>query len=117
MVIRHAKPDDLERLAQIEALSYPEQEGASKESIWHRILAFPDCFWILEDNVGNITSFINGLITDCTDLTDEMYDNPQMHDPEGKWQMIFSVVTATEYRHKGCASALLRQMISDSKAR
>ncbi|MBR5668979.1 MAG: GNAT family N-acetyltransferase [Spirochaetales bacterium] len=68
-------------------------------------------------NLRDMKKRKNGLITDCTDLTGEMYDNPQMHDPEGKWQMIFSVVTATEYRHKGCASALLRQMISDSKAR
>ena len=117
MDIRHAKPDDTERLAQIEALSYPEQEGASKESIGRRILAFPDCFWILEDNEGNIVSFINGMITDSTDLADEMYDNPQMHNPNGKWQMLFSVVTTPEHRQKGYASILLRQMISDSRTR
>ena len=55
-------------------------------------------------------------MTDQPDLTDEMYDKPSLHDPKGEWQMIFSVVTAPEARHTGCASELLRRVTADAKA-
>ena len=43
-----------------------------------------------------------------------MYDQPQMHDAEGDWQMIFSVVTDPRYRKQGYTGILLRQVISDA---
>ena len=36
-MIRHVKADDLDRLATIEAASYPKAEAASRESIKKRI--------------------------------------------------------------------------------
>ena len=36
-MIRHVKDDDLDRLATIEAASYPKAEAASRESIKKRI--------------------------------------------------------------------------------
>lgn len=114
-IIRHAMAEDLDRLAAIEAASYPPLEGAPKESIRNRIAYFPECFWILEED-GKILSFINGFATNEKDLTDEMYDHPEEHDPDGKWQMIFSVVTAPEARKKGYASAVMEQLIRDVRA-
>lgn len=115
MAIRHAEMADLDRLAAIEEAGYPAAEGASKESIRGRLSVYPDCFWVLERE-GNICAFVNGFVTDQADLTDEMYDDPKMHDPKGAWQMIFSVVTAPEARHTGAASELLRQVKADAKA-
>ncbi len=115
MKIRHAVKEDLERLAQIEAVSYPEAEGASLESIRGRLGVYPDHFWLLEADDGQIAAFVNGFVTGQADLTDEMYDKPQMHDPQGDWQMIFSVVTSPEYRKRGYAGLLLEQVIADAK--
>ena len=115
MSIRHAVMADLDRLAEIEAAGYPAAEGASKESIRGRLSVYPDYFWVLERD-GRICAFVNGFVTNQADLTDEMYDDPKMHDPEGEWQMIFSVVTAPESQHSGCASELLRQVTADAKA-
>lgn len=115
MKIGHAGPEDLERLSRMEAESYPEAEGASKESIRKRLESYPDHFWILEDDAGEIVSFVNGFATDLPNLTDEMYDSPQMHDPDGDWQMIFSVVTAPEHRGRGYAGMLLTQVLEDAK--
>ena len=115
MSIRHAAMADLDRLAEIEKAGYPAAEGASKESIRGRLSVYPDCFWLLERE-GKICAFVNGFVTDQADLTDEMYDDPEMHDPKGAWQMIFSVVTAPEARHTGAASELLRQVKTDAKA-
>ena len=75
---------------------------------------YPDHFWLLESDNGQITAFVNGFATMEKDLTDEMYDQPQMHDAEGDWQMIFSVVTDPRYRKQGYTGILLRQVISDA---
>lgn len=113
-MIRHGLMDDLDELSNIESVSYPVAEGASKESIRARLDVFSDYFWVLEKD--RIIGFINGLITDVADLTDEMYDNPTMHDPKGEWLMIFSVVVHPDYRHHGYASSLMRRVIEDVKA-
>ena len=115
MLIRHASAADLDVLAAIEAASYPPAEGASRSSIAGRLAVYPDCFWLLEE-AGEIRAFINGFVTDEPDLTDVMYDTPSMHDPAGAWQMIFSVVTAPQHRHEGCASAVMRRVCADAKA-
>lgn len=113
MNIRHADITDLDALADIESVSYPAAEGASKESIKARIGHFPDCFWILENENGEILSFINGMLTDKYDLTDDMYDDPSMHDKNGKRLMIFSVVTHPKHLHCGYASMVMQKVIED----
>ena len=57
------------------------------------------------------------MATDRRDLTDEMYENAALHDPNGRWQMIFGVNTLPEYRRRGYAEALLRQVAIDAKNR
>lgn len=116
MNIRHADLNDLDDLADIESASYPAAEGASRESIKARIEHFPECFWILENDNGEILSFINGMLTDRADLTDDMYDDPSMHDKDGKRLMIFSVVTHPNHLHCGYASKVMRRLIEDMTA-
>ena len=114
-MIRHVKEEDLDRLANIEAASYPKAEAASKESIKKRIESFPECFWILEED-GIIKSFINGMATDIPELTDIMYDDAAMHKKDGEWQMIFSVVTDKPYRGMGLVKLVMNKVIEDSRA-
>ena len=106
MNIRHAKMDDVKELARIEGISYPAAEGASEESIGKRVQAFPEHFWLLEED-GKIRSFINGMVTNVRDLTDVMYDDAGLHDENGAWQMIFSVVTDSDSRGRGCAGRVM----------
>lgn len=114
MNIRHAKMDDVKELARIEGISYPAAEGASEESIGKRVQAFPEHFWLLEED-GKIRSFINGMVTNVRDLTDVMYDDAGLHDENGAWQMIFSVVTDPDSRGRGCAGRVMEQVIADAK--
>ena len=60
--------------------------------------------------------FVDGFVTDESDLTDEMYKNAAMHDENGAWQMIFGVNTLPEYRRQRVAAALLERAIADAKA-
>ena len=38
-----------------------------------------------------LIAFVDGMVTNQEDLTDEMYEKAEMHDEKGEWQMIFGV--------------------------
>ena len=115
MRIRTAAPADLDAVAAIEAECFPPAEAAGRGSLAGRLAAYPDHFWLLEDE-GQVVGFVNGMCTDSPDLADEMYDRPALHDPQGAWQMIFGVDTIPAYRRRGCAAMLLEHVIAEAKA-
>ena len=47
---------------------------------------------------------------------DEMYKNPNLHNENGEWQMIFDIYILAKYRKRGYAEKLLNQVISDVRA-
>lgn len=114
MIIRMATIQDVEAIAAVEAACFPKAEAASKESIRERILVYSNHFWVME--VQNIiVAFVNGMVTEEAILRDEMFDNVELHNEDGQWQMIFSVSTAPEHRRKGYARKLLERAIEDAK--
>jgi predicted N-acetyltransferase YhbS len=115
MTLRHATLADLPQLAEIEKHCFPAAEAASEASISQRLMAFPNHFWLWEED-GKILSFVNGMVTHQPDLTDDLYDDATLHREDGAWQMIFGVDTLPEFRRQGLAGALLRQAIADAKA-
>lgn len=116
MNIRKATMNDLDEIAAVEAVCFPKEEAASKTSIQKRLSVYPDYFWVLEDN-GKIAAYINGMATNEPNLRDEMFDDANLHDDQGAWQMIFSVSTAPEYRRQGYAEKVMNQVITDSKVK
>ena len=114
MEIRKATLDDLKEIAAVEAECFPAAEAASEESLRKRLSAFADHFWLLFDG-DKMVGFVNGMVTDEPDLSDEMYDDASMHNPDGKWQMIFGVDTIPEYRRQGCAGKVLSRVIEDAR--
>ncbi|MBQ8918940.1 MAG: GNAT family N-acetyltransferase [Acidaminococcaceae bacterium] len=114
MLIRTATPDDLDAIAAIEAACFPAAEAASREALAQRLSHYSNHFWLLSED-GQITAFIDGFTTDEPDLTDEMFANAELHDEQGKWQMIFGVNTLPAYRKQGRAGLLLQRVIADAK--
>lgn len=114
MHIRTANINDLDAVTALEAACFPAAEAATKESFRARLEAFEDHFWLLFDG-RELVSMVNGMVTDLPDLADEMYHDAGMHDPKGKWQMIFGVNTLPECRRRGCAELVLNRAISDAK--
>ena len=114
MEIRKATLDDLKEIAAVEAECFPAAEAASEESLRKRLSVFADHFWLLFDG-DKMVGFVNGMVTDEPDLSDEMYDDASMHNPDGKWQMIFGVDTIPEYRRQGCAGKVLSRVIEDAR--
>lgn len=114
LTIRHACPADLDQVAALEAACFPPAEAAGRTSLSARLNAFADRFVLLEKD-GVLISMVNGLVTDQPDLSDDMYDDAGMHDPAGRWQMIFGVDTAPDNRRQGYAGLLLRLMIAECR--
>ncbi|XCP86750.1 GNAT family N-acetyltransferase [Roseburia hominis] len=114
MEIRNATMEDLESITAVEAECFPALEAAKEEDFRGRLEVYPDHFWLLLDG-EKLVGFVNGMVTDLPDLTDEMYENAAMHDENGKWQMIFGVDTIPEYRNQGCARRLLSRAIEDAR--
>ena len=113
IIIRHAVLQDLEMISELEKVCFPESEAASEKDLYNRIQIFPENFWLMEQN-GRIISMINGMTVDIPNLLDEMYQNANMHNENGAWQMLFSVVTHPDFQNKGYAGLLMNQVIYDS---
>ena len=115
MLIRTATIDDLPAIARVEAECFPPAEAATAGEFKDRLEHYANHFWLMFDN-DKLIAFVDGFCTDDPDLTDEMYAKADMHDENGKWQMIFGVNTLPEYRNQGYAGKLIEQAIADAKA-
>lgn len=113
--IRNASLNDLNRVAEIEAICFPPLEAASLESIRKRIEVFKDSFFIAESN-GEIIGFINGCITNSPVIYDKMYHDISEHIPDGCNAAIFGLDVLPEYRCKGIAGKLIKYFIQKSKS-
>ncbi len=114
MLIRNATIEDLDAIAEVEALCFPPQEAATKEELYDRIRIYGNHFYLMFDG-DKLISFVDGFVTDEPDLRDEMYENGSMHNEMGCWQMIFGVNTIPSYRGCGYASTLIKAAIEDAR--
>ena len=129
-LIRTANLDDLNAIAEVEAKCFPAAEAATKEEFRERLSYYKDHFLLMfaasdeyksdiDENTSaanqKLIAFVDGMVTDEPDLTDNMYENASMHNESGSWQMIFGVNTLPEYRKHGCAGQLIERAIADAK--
>ena len=114
MNIRHATKHDISAISEVEAKCFPPSEAASKKAFTERVENYGNHFWLMYEN-DKLIAFVDGFVTDESDLTDEMFADVAMHDENGAWQMIFGVNTLPEYRNNGYASELLRRAVDEAK--
>lgn len=114
MVIRTATMEDLDAVTAVEAECFPPAEAATREEFEGRLRTYGDHFWLMFED-EKLVSFVDGFVTDQKDLTDEMYEKAEMHDENGKWQMIFGVNTIPSCRKKGYAGMLIERAIADAR--
>ena len=114
MNIRTATLNDLDAVTAVEATCFPAAEAASKEEFAERLRYYGNHFWLMLDG-EKLIGFVDGMVTDQPDLTDDLYENAALHSETGAWQMIFGVVTRPEYRKHGLAAQLLNRAIADTR--
>lgn len=115
MQIRMAKMEDLDEIAFVESECFSFGEAATKEKFAERIKEYGTHFWLMCEE-EKVIAFVDGMVTDEKNLTDEMYEKACLHDEKGAWQMIFGVNTLPKYRRQGYAEKLLRYAINDARA-
>ena len=115
MLIRTATIEDLDAVTAVEAECFPPAEAATHRDFKQRLAHYSNHFWLMFDE-DKLIAFVDGMVTDMADLTDEMYENASMHNEKGAWQMIFGVNTIPSYRQHGYAGELIRRAIFDAKA-
>ncbi len=113
--IRNALMQDLDSIAELERICFPEKEAATKQKFRERLAVFNNYFWLLEEEKenGRTVSMVNGMLSDEENLVDEMYENSNMHRDDGKWMMIFGVETRPEFQKRGLAGFLLEYVIEE----
>jgi ribosomal protein S18 acetylase RimI-like enzyme len=116
VILRKGTTADLDELAAIESVCFPPEQAAGREQFRGRLKIYPQHFLLLCDEKGKIISFVDGFVTDISDLTDEMYSSPTMHDESGAWQMIFGLNTLPEYRRRGYAQTVMNEFLRIAKA-
>ena len=115
MNIRMATIEDLKAITDVESRCFPVEEAASENDFKKRLTVYPNHFWLLEDG-EKLVGFVNGMVTNEPILCDKMYEDANLHNENGQWQMIFGVNTIPEYRRQGCAEKIINKVISDAKA-
>lgn len=115
MEIRTATFKDLDAVSAVEAACFPAAEAATPAEFEERLRYYGGHFWLMFDS-EKLIGFVDGMVTDKADLSDDLYAQATLHNENGAWQMIFGVNTLPEYRRQGVAAALLKQAIADAKA-
>jgi len=112
--IRKGNENDIDSITYIESKCFPVSEAASKNDIKNRMNIFPDHFFIAQMN-GEMVGFVNGLVSDERNISDDMYENASLHNEKGQFQMIFGLDVLPQYRGKGIAHKLMRSIIDAAK--
>lgn len=115
MHIRTATMKDLDAVTAVEAACFPAAEAATRDEFAARLAVYPNHFWLLEED-DRLVSFINGLVSDEPTIRDEMFADAAFHNEHGAWQMVFGVNTLPEYRRRGLAGEVMRQVIADARS-
>lgn len=55
------------------------------------------------------------MVTDEETITDEMYTNAKLHQPQGKYQTIFGIDVLPSYQHLGIATKLMKILLKRLK--
>ena len=114
--IRAGRVEDAPEVAALEACCFPSAEAADEQTLCARLQVFAGCFWIAQLQ-GRIVGMVNGAVTDEQTISDAMFEDVQLHDPEGRYQSVFGLDVHPQFQHRGIASALMRHLIESSRQR
>lgn len=114
MQIRSASLQDLDAITALEAACFPPAEAADRQALEARLKVFGQHFLLLMDG-NELVGFINGMVTDLPDLEDRMYEQAELNNENGAWQMIFGLDVREQDRCHGYGAQLIRAMTEQAR--
>ena len=78
MTIRTAQMEDIDAITAVETECFPPAEAATREEFAERLKYYKDHFWLMFDE-GHLVAFVDGMVSNQKDLTDEMYVKAEYH--------------------------------------
>ncbi|MGG0658668.1 GNAT family N-acetyltransferase [Rummeliibacillus pycnus] len=105
-MIRLVEMKDLDRLMEIENLSFTPAEAATEVAFVNRIRMIPDTFLVEVEN-GEIVGFINGPVMENVFITDDLFSETKENPENGGVQSILGLAVHPTHRKKGIATILL----------
>ena len=116
LIIREVTIEDLDRLIEIENLSFTKEEAATEVAFVNRFRMIPDSFFVAEDN-GEIVGFVNGPVMERDYITDDLFSETKENPKTGGVQSILGLAVHPMHRKKGIATALLTHLETDAKSK
>lgn len=114
--IREAVPADYVVLSKIEAAGFPPAEAAGEDSLRERLRLFSPYFLVAEAE-GVPVGYIGGNRCSTRVILDAYYEHADLHESDGPYQSVFSLVVLPDYRGKGIAQQLMWAFIELAKQR
>lgn len=110
---RGVRPGEAEDAAAIEAASFPPSEACTLPIMRQRVDLAPDLFFVaIERSSGRKVGFTTAIATDERKLRDEFFTDTSLHNPQGKQVMILSLAVLEEYRRRGIATRLMKELLA-----
>lgn len=106
IVIRQAVYSDIDRIYELERMTFPPAEAASMEKFDYRLRKYPDFFLVAETD-GIVQSYLTCIPVNVGYIDDGMYEAEPF--PEGDTLAILAVGTNPEFQRRGIAGALIRE--------
>ena len=91
-IIRTATLADLDAVTAVEAACFPAAEAATRAELAERLAHYGDHFWLMLDG-DRLIAFVDGMVTDRADLTDDLYADASLHDARGAWPVSYTHLT------------------------
>ncbi|OHT10181.1 acetyltransferase [Tritrichomonas foetus] len=110
VVIRHARPEEVTRIAEIEGICFPAAEACPLKDFQLRFSTFPENFFVADKN-GEIIGFINGCNNDIPDLPDELYHDTSLHKKDGSYLTVFGIDVLPAHQKGGIGAKLMERYI------
>lgn len=111
---RDGLPENGPEFADLEEICFPPGQRISRDVILTRADKYPDQFLVAEDTKATdhkIAGFIAGVATERDSFSDDLFTNPEIHNPLGSTVMISGLEVRPEYRHMGLATKLMKKFI------
>ena len=117
---RDGLPENGPEFADLEEICFPPGQRISRDVILTRADKYPDQFLVAEDTKATdhkIAGFIAGVATEGGFFSDDLFTDPEIHDPSGSTVMISGLEVRPEYRHMGLATKLMEKFIDRERRR